>query len=200
MRPARIPWTASYITPVQPPLHGRPSTTSKPPPAISRRHLPPDPDRRRWRAVHVSGSPGTSSVGGLCIRGWLTLIETAASIARNGGEPKPPIVLSAVTGEASGLLGSEYFVRDSTMPVGRIAANRARDGLLPLRSVFAHGSEESDLGDDMAAAATESAPEIPPDPERRDVPFVGSDPYRFIESGLPVLAPETGYRGRSPGM
>ncbi len=132
--------------------------------------------------------------------GVATLIETARLAAQRGGN-KRTLAFVAVTAEEKGLLGSRYFAAHPSLTSGTIVADLNTDmflPLIPLRGVFAYGSDESDLADDVSAVLTARGLTLLPDPEPQENRFVRSDQYSFIRRGVPSLAFKVGYTPGTP--
>jgi hypothetical protein len=133
--------------------------------------------------------------------GVAALIEIAQALRRAPRPPRRSIVLLAVTGEEKGLLGSRAFAaRPPPAAIGRMVANLNLDMFLPigpLRSVIAHGIDESDLGDWFRAVADSSGVKIEPDPKPAQTYFVRSDQYNLVRAGVPALFVEIGSGGDS---
>ena len=133
--------------------------------------------------------------------GIATLIEAARVLANAKPRPRRPIVFLAVTAEEKGLLGSRQFAAHPTVPLDAIVADVNVDmfsPFFPLKSVIAHGAEESDLGDDLRRVAESMKVEVAPDPEPERNGFVRSDQYSFIRRGIPALTLRVGYLKGSP--
>ena len=132
--------------------------------------------------------------------GVATLIETARLAAKRGGN-KRTLAFVAVTAEEKGLLGSLYFAAHPSLARGTIVADLNTDmflPLIPLRGIFAYGSDESDLADDVDAVLRARGLELLPDPEPKENRFVRSDQYSFIRRGTPSLAFKVGYKPGTP--
>src|SRR5207248_2275190 len=65
--------------------------------------------------------------------------------------------------------------------------------LFPLKELMVLGLDESDLGQDIRAVATEAGVGVQVDPEPQRNRFVRSDQYSFIREGIPALAMKVGY-------
>lgn len=131
--------------------------------------------------------------------GIATLIEVASAVA--AAKPKRSVLLVAVTAEEKGLLGSRYFARHPTVPRAAIVANVNMDMFLPLyplKSLMVLGLDESDLGDDIRAVATDLGLGVAADPQPLRNRFIRSDQYSFIREGVPALAMKVGYAPGSP--
>ena len=128
-------------------------------------------------------------------------MEIAARLHQSGAKPARSIAFVAVTGEEKGLLGSRYFAAHPTIPRGHIVANVNTDmflPLFPLKELMVLGLDESDLGQDIRAVASELGLGIQADPEPQRNRFVRSDQYSFIKIGVPALAMKVGYEPGSP--
>ncbi|MCC7034192.1 MAG: M20/M25/M40 family metallo-hydrolase [Acidobacteria bacterium] len=131
--------------------------------------------------------------------GVATLIEAASAVA--AARPKRSVVFVAVTAEEKGLLGSRYYARNPTVERDAIVANINMDMFLPLfpfRILMVLGLDESDLGDDVRALATEMGIAVQADPEPQRNRFIRSDQYSFIREGVPALAMKVGYEAHTP--
>ena len=127
--------------------------------------------------------------------GVASVIEIAAALARAGRKPRRSVVFAAVTGEERGLLGSTHLA--AHLPGKRRAvANLNIDmflPLFPLTRITAIGIEESDLRQDVEAAARAEGISVEGDPEPQRNRFIRSDQYSFIRRGVPALAFKLGY-------
>lgn len=133
--------------------------------------------------------------------GVASLLDVAAALKDQGAHPRRSILFVAVTGEEKGLLGSRYFASRPTTPKNAIVGDINLDmflPLFPLKSLIVFGLEESDLGDDITAAAKSEGLEILPDPFPKRNVFIRSDQYSFIREGVPALFPKVGHKVGSP--
>jgi Zn-dependent M28 family amino/carboxypeptidase len=133
--------------------------------------------------------------------GIAALLEVAHSLRESGAKPARSILFVAVTAEEKGLLGSSYFAARPTVPKAGIVANINTDMFLPLfpmKLLMVLGLDESDLGEDVRAAATAVGVTVQADPEPQRNRFVRSDQYSFIKHGIPSLAMKVGYEEKSP--
>lgn len=127
--------------------------------------------------------------------GVAMLLETARALAA-GPRPRRSILFLAVGGEERGLLGSDYFARFPTVPIGRIVANVNLDMplvLFPLADVVAFGAEHSTLGAVVEGAAKAEGLALAPDPVPDDVLFIKSDQYSFVRRGVPAVFLVSGF-------
>ena len=120
--------------------------------------------------------------------GVALMLETARALA--DAPPKRSVLFIAVTAEEKGLLGSDYYVSNPTVPVDSIVANVNLDMplfLYPLADLVAFGSEHSSLHDVVAASAAKEGFELSPDPMPEQNLFVRSDQYSFVRKGVPAV-------------
>lgn len=126
--------------------------------------------------------------------GVSVMLETARLFTQ-GEPPRRSIMFVAVTGEEKGLVGSEYFAMNPTVPVDSIVGAVNLDMPLLLYEfgdVIAFGAEHSSLGDTVREAAQSFAIELSPDPFPEQNIFVRSDHYRFVQQGIPSVFLVTG--------
>jgi hypothetical protein len=133
--------------------------------------------------------------------GIATLIETAATMAKQSPRPKRSVLFVAVTAEEKGLLGSRYFATHPTVSAEAIVANINMDMFLPLypfKILTVFGLDESDLGATARTVASSMGIAVQADPEPARNRFIRSDQYSFIRQGIPALALKVGYEPGSP--
>jgi hypothetical protein len=109
--------------------------------------------------------------------------------------PKRSIVIAVVTGEESGLLGSDYFVSNPTVD-GPIVANLALDMPFffhPISDVVPYGIQHSSLSKQVEEATKVLNLKVSPDPFPEQVVFVRSDHFSFIKNGIPALFIKSGF-------
>ncbi len=126
--------------------------------------------------------------------GVSVLLETARLFAE-GEPPRRSVLFLAVTAEEKGLVGSEYFAHNPTVPAGQLAAVVNLDMPLLLYDfgdVIAFGAEHSTLGDTVRQAAEQAGVALTPDPFPEQNMFVRSDHYRFVQQGVPAVFLVTG--------
>lgn len=107
------------------------------------------------------------------------------------------LLFIAVTAEEKGLVGSEYFAMNPTVPIESIvgAVNLDMPVLLyNFGDVIAFGSEHSTLADTVHQAAGSYGIELSPDPFPEQNIFVRSDHYRFVQQGVPSVFLVTGIK------
>ena len=128
--------------------------------------------------------------------GVSVMLETARIFAQ-GKAPRRSILFIAVTAEEKGLVGSEYFAMNPTVPIGSIVSEINLDMPLLLYDfgdVIAFGAEHSSLGDTVREAARGFGIELTPDPFPEQNIFVRSDHYRFVQQGVPSVFLVTGVK------
>ena len=128
--------------------------------------------------------------------GTATIIGIAEAFAKAfpkpESRPRRSIIFLAVTGEEYGLLGAEYWVRNPTWPLSKIAANINFDGIgtevyAPVKRVVAFGAEHSDLGTVFDEVMSATGNIVTADPMPEENAFVRSDHYSFVKQGVPAL-------------
>jgi len=130
--------------------------------------------------------------------GISVMLETAR-LFEQGEVPRRSILFVAVTAEEKGLVGSEYFAMNPTVPVGSMVGVVNLDMPLLLYEfgdVIAFGAEHSSLGDTVREAAQSYAVELSPDPFPEQNIFVRSDHYRFVQQGVPSVFLVTGMKSQ----
>jgi Zn-dependent M28 family amino/carboxypeptidase len=120
--------------------------------------------------------------------GVALMLETARAMA--AVPPPRSVLFVAVTAEEKGLLGSEFFVDEPTVPRGAIVANINLDMplfLYPVADLVAFGSENSTLESVVRTAANAEGFSLSPDPIPEQNLFVRSDQYSFVQKGVPAI-------------
>jgi hypothetical protein len=105
-------------------------------------------------------------------------------------KPKRSIIFILMTGEELGDMGSSYFAKHPTVPVGSMVADVNTDMptiIAPLLSVTALGAEHSSLATQVAEAAGYLGLGVEDDPEPGQARFTRSDQYSFVVNGIPAL-------------
>jgi len=115
--------------------------------------------------------------------------------------PRRSLLFAFVTAEESGLLGSEFFALNATVPIASIVANLNVDGgnlLGRSRDFRVLGDTKSSLGPALAQFITPGGFRITPDelPERGF--FYRSDHFSFAKAGVPAVSIAAGsdYEGK----
>jgi len=120
--------------------------------------------------------------------GVAALLEVARLL--NEAPPKRSIVVIALTAEEKGLIGSDYFARNPTMPGDSIVATVNLD--MPILTyeftdVVAFGAERSTLYDAVFQATQRHGLTLSPDPDPDQGIFTRSDHYSFVKQGVPAI-------------
>lgn len=127
------------------------------------------------------------------------LLEMARTLAAGPQRPRRSILFAAVTAEERGLLGSDYFARQPTVPRNGIVANINIDMpmiMAPTLDFIAYGAEHSSLGNQARRAARLQGYRLSPDPMPEEVIFIRSDQFSFIRQGVPSIYLGGGYTPR----
>ncbi|CAN5273135.1 M20/M25/M40 family metallo-hydrolase [soil metagenome] len=129
--------------------------------------------------------------------GVATLLEVARGFKEAKTKPRRSILLLVVTAEEKGLIGSEYFANNPTVPKGDIAADVNLDMpvlLYDFQDVVAFGADRSSIGPAVARAAGRVGIGLSADPLPEEGLFTRSDHYRFVEQGVPSVFLMTGFK------
>lgn len=135
--------------------------------------------------------------------GIAIMLEVARVYATLPESPKRSILFLAVTAEEKGLLGSEFWAANPTVPTARISANVNVDMpvlTFPLADVIAYGAEHSELGDIVREQSATQDLELSPDPWPEEVIFVRSDQYSFVKAGVPAVFLVPGFTSSDPAI
>ncbi|HEY2686714.1 MAG TPA: M28 family metallopeptidase [Steroidobacteraceae bacterium] len=135
--------------------------------------------------------------------GSAALMEVARAFAALPVKPKRSLLFVAVTGEESGLLGSDYFANNPTVDKSSMIADLNMDEdlmLWPLKDVVALGAEHSTLDGVVNRAVKALHLTASPDPEPEQVAFIRSDQYSFVRQGIPSIALEAGEKSDDPNI
>jgi len=120
------------------------------------------------------------------------LIAVAEALTKSPARPKRSIIFLLLTGEEYGLYGAEYWIKNPTWKIERIAANVNLDGIGtevygPVKRVVGFGLEHSTLGATLADVVAATGNRIAPDPMPEEKSFYRSDHYAFVKKGVPAL-------------
>ncbi|MDB4948476.1 MAG: peptidase [Gemmatimonadetes bacterium] len=118
--------------------------------------------------------------------------------------PKRSQLFVFVTGEESGLLGSEWFAQHSPVPVRNLVANLNMDGgnlLGRVKDLRVLGDTKSTLGPSLAAFIAPMGMRITPDSHPERGAFYRSDHFSFARAGVPSVSVGAGtdFEGRPAG-
>lgn len=138
----------------------------------------PDEQGRKYRAGANDDGIGTAA-----------LIEIAR-VMKQGPAPKRSVLFGFWTAEERGLLGSEYYVQNPTIPLAKTVANFGIDVLQTAgkaKNVVLIGKGQSSLEDDLARVAATQGRVVTEEslPERGL--FFRADHFSFAKRGVPVL-------------
>lgn len=122
-------------------------------------------------------------------------LEAARLFASLPKAPRRSILFVAVTGEEMGLLGSDYFASNPTVPKDKIVANLCLDMPFffhPLIDIVPYGSEHSSMVGAVNAAAQFVGVQIAKDPIPEQAVFMRSDHFSFVRQGIPAIYIKSG--------
>ncbi|MBB4637024.1 M28 family peptidase [Longimicrobium terrae] len=127
-----------------------------------------------------------------------------ARAAAQGPRTKRSQLFVFVTAEESGLLGSEFFARNPTVPVASIVANLNVDGgnVLGTTTNFSVlGENKSTLGASLAGMVRGRGWRLTPDDHPERGHFYRSDHFSFAKAGVPAVSIGAGnaFEGRPAG-
>ena len=122
--------------------------------------------------------------------GVAALLEMARLVGQMSTKPRRSMLFIALTGEEKGLLGSDYFAANPTVPLSSMVACVNLD--MPIltynfSSVVAFGAEHSSLKQATAKAAATLNLALVPDPWPEQGIFTRSDHYSFVRQGVPSI-------------
>jgi Zn-dependent M28 family amino/carboxypeptidase len=130
----------------------------------------------------------------------LTLAKAFSSLST---KPKRSLLFAAVAAEEYGLLGSQYYAQNPTVPLASIAANMNIDGINiwgKTTDITFLGWDRSSLGAEVDAVAREMKMVVKPDAYPEQGYFYRSDHFNFAKVGIPVLYLDNGtdFVGKPP--
>lgn len=128
--------------------------------------------------------------------GTAIVLEIARAFAALPTAPRRSVLFLVVTAEEWGLLGSDYFVQNPTVPQSSLVTNFSLDMPFlfhPLLDIVPYGAEHSSMGRVVGAAAEHLGIGIGPDPIPEQVLFIRSDHFSFIRQGVPALFIKSGF-------
>lgn len=122
--------------------------------------------------------------------GVASLIEEARRFKTADKAPRRSIVFLAVTAEEKGLIGSDYFAHNPTVPKQSLVAEVELD--MPIltykfQDIVVYGAQHSTLGPIVARAGSAIGVTLSEDPLPEEGIFVRSDHYRFVQQGVPAV-------------
>jgi Zn-dependent M28 family amino/carboxypeptidase len=130
--------------------------------------------------------------------GIASLIEEAKRFKADPKQPRRTVMFLAVTAEEKGLIGSDYFAHNPTVPIGDIVADVNLD--MPIltykfEDMIVFGADRSSLGPIVRSAVERMGLTMSPDPIPEQGIFVRSDHFRFVEKGVPSVFLWPGQKG-----
>lgn len=135
--------------------------------------------------------------------GAAIVLEIAEAFATLPEAPDRSVLFLFVTAEEWGLLGTDYFVHNPTVPQSSIVANFSLDMPFlfhPLLDIVPYGADHSSMGQSVAMAAEHMGLGIGPDPIPEQVLFIRSDHFAFIRQGIPALFIKSGFETGDPSL
>lgn len=124
--------------------------------------------------------------------GVAEMLAVAEAFSKMPEKPKRSLIFLAVTGEEYGLFGSQYWAKNPTWNIKKVAANLNLDGIGselygPVKTVVGFGGEHSTIGTILDSVAGPMGITLIPDPMPDEKIFYRSDHYSFVERGIPSL-------------
>ncbi|HCR54203.1 MAG TPA: peptidase M28 [Cytophagales bacterium] len=129
--------------------------------------------------------------------GTSIVLEIARTYMNLKQPTKRSILFTVVTAEESGLLGSDYFANNPSIPKESMVANFSLDMPFffhPVLDIVPYGAQHSSLSKPLTATAKYLDIGIGPDPFPEQVVFIRSDHYSFIRRGIPALFIKSGFK------
>ena len=118
-------------------------------------------------------------------------VLAVARAAQAGPPTWRSLIFAFVTCEECGLLGSEYFARNPTVPASRLVADLNIDGgnlLGRVRDLNVLGVDKSSLGSSLAAMLAREGMRISPETHPEAGSFYRSDHFSFAKAGIPAVS------------
>ncbi len=123
------------------------------------------------------------------------MLTMAKAFSAMPTKPKRSLLFAAVAAEEYGLLGSQYFAQNPTVPLKDIAANINTDGMNiwgRTNDIVFLGWDRSSLQKEVDAVAAEMKMQVKPDPFPEKGYFYRSDHFNFAKVGVPCLSLDSG--------
>lgn len=127
--------------------------------------------------------------------GVAMMLSVANAFTNLAVPPHRSILFAAVGAEEFGLLGSEYYVRNSTFPHRKIVACINTDGtniLGPTQDIIFLGAKRSTIGKVVEAIAERRRMVIVDDQAPEQGYFYRSDHFNFAKAGIPAVSIRAG--------
>lgn len=154
------------------------------------------------KPVRGNSIPGTSMPGDSInngahdnASGMAINLEAARLFTLLPKAPRRSILFVAVTAEEMGLLGSDYFASNPTVPKKDIVANLCLDMPFffhPLLDIVPYGVEHSSMAGAVKSAAQFVDVTIAKDPIPEQSVFMRSDHFSFVRQGIPAIYVKSG--------
>lgn len=131
--------------------------------------------------------------------GVATMLASARALVGAPHHPRRSVLFAALTGEESGLLGSDYLARHPLPTAGTMVADVNFDMpvlLYRFTDLVAFGAQHTTIGPIAAAAAKTDGIALSPDPLPEEGIFTRSDHYRFVQQGIPAVMMVPGFAGQ----
>jgi Zn-dependent M28 family amino/carboxypeptidase len=130
------------------------------------------------------------------------LLELARAFGTGVQRPRRSILFAAFTAEEQGLLGSEYFAKHPSIPVGKITLNLNFDDVKPLgapEEVQVSGAERTTFYPNVEATAKEFRLSIRAEARPEAGNFYRSDHFSLARVGIPSFSINEGmkFKGHS---
>ncbi len=129
------------------------------------------------------------------------ILEMARLIDEMPERPRRSILFVAVTAEEKGLIGSDYFAQNPTIPAEAIVANVNIDMpifLYPLGDVIPFGADHSSLLTEVTEAGNATGFALAEDPFPEQTIFIRSDQFSFVKTGVPAVFLVPGMTSNDP--
>ncbi|MFC5412858.1 M28 family metallopeptidase [Larkinella bovis] len=128
-------------------------------------------------------------------------LEAARMYASLPTKPKRSILFVGVTAEEMGLLGSDYFASNPTVPKEKMIANLCLDMPFffhPLIDIVPYGYEHSSMAKEVNTVAKYLGVKVAKDPMPEQVVFMRSDHFSFVRQGIPAIYVKSGTESGNP--
>lgn len=119
-----------------------------------------------------------------------SMMETAKAFANLKIKPKRSLVFVAVTAEETGMLGSDYYAKNSNFLASKTIANLNYELFIPMgkmKDVTITGFGQSELDNYVKLAAAEQDRYIIQEPFPENGMYYRSDHFSFAKVGIPSL-------------
>ncbi len=128
--------------------------------------------------------------------GCALLLEMARVWAATKPAPKRSVIFNSVAAEEQGLLGSEWYGQNPSVPAGKIALNINYDSIFEIgrvRDVTMNGVERTTFFPTAKRVAKALGIEIVPDQEPEQGHYYRSDHFSFGKVGIPAFSVDPGH-------